>query len=377
MSSQPLKIFVVDDDSTARMIACFSFDSPEYKVFEFSSGEQCLAALNIKPDVILMDIEMPGMGGIAACHALRKAGETNTQVIFLSGHNDMDTRMHAYDAGGNDYLMKPYEPEEVLRKVTAAQILLKEKQSLTEQAQYAQQAAFTAMSSMGELGIIMQFMRASFAASTQKKLAEALFNTIKQLDLRAIVQIHKPEPGYTASSLGGDCTQLELSILAHAMNMDHVFQFRDRLIINDNNITLVAFNLPLNDPDRVGRLRDNLATLVEAANARLAAIISDQLRISQSTGIGEVASELTLTLKTVEAQQGKHRLNVLQVMNDYIRDLEAAYVRMELSHEQEKRITTMATQMAEKIGNLVGDDKDLSDRLRTVSDRLKQLSHSS
>ena len=373
MSDAPLKIFVVDDDPTARMIATFSFDSPDYTVAEFESGAQCLAALHQKPDVILMDVEMPERDGISTCQALRAAGETSAQVIFLSAHNDLETRMRAYDAGGNDYLVKPYEPEEVLKKVSAAQQFLAQQRSLSAQAQYAQQVAFSAMSSMGELGVVMQFMRESFSARTPDKLAESLFAALRQLEVTGIVEMRHPSPVTTASSQGS-CTPLELSILAHARGMDRIFQFHDRLIINFPGVTLVAFNLPLHDMDRVGRLRDNLAILAEGIEARLDAIASDQSRMSQAEGIGEVLADLTATLQSIESTQDAHRMSVLGILNDYVTQLEASYVHMGLSQDQEQTMTGMALTTADQVGRLMGEDKDLSDRLRKVSDRLKALS---
>ena len=373
MSDVPLKIFVVDDDPAARMIATFSFDSPDYRVFEFESGAQCLAALHQKPDVILMDVEMPERDGISTCQAVRAAGETDAQVIFLSAHNDLETRMRAYDAGGNDYLVKPYEPEEVLKKVSAAQQFLVRQRSLAEQAQYAQQVAFSAMSSMGELGIVMQFMRESFSARTPAQLAEALFTAMRQLDLTGIVEMRHPEPTTTASTQGV-CTPLELSILTHARSMDRIFQFHERLIINYPSVTVVVFNLPLQDSDRVGRLRDNLAILSEGIQARLEAIVSDRSRLSQAAGISEVLTDLTATLESIECKQDAHRLSVLGVMNGYISQLEVSYVNMGMSQGQEQEMTKLALATADKIGSLIGDDKDLSDRLRKVSNRLKDLS---
>ena len=376
MSTQPLKIFVVDDEPMARMIPAFAFDGPGYEVFEFASGRQCLAALDKKPDVILMDIEMPEMDGISACQALRKAGETAAQVIFLSGHNDLETRMKAYDAGGNDYLVKPYEPEEVLRKILNSQQISAQARHLSDQARHAKKTASAALSAVGEFAVVTRFLRASYAAMTSREVADDVFGALKQLGLTGLVAVHSPATNYSACEQGA-CSPLELSILAHARDMGPVFQVRDRLIVNARRFTLVAFNLPLDDPDCVARLYDHLIALVEGANARLAAIVSEHIRASQSAGIAEAMDELTLALDAIAAPPQPQREWVQDTLNDYLRALENCFSDFGLHPDQEKTMRDMASEMvekmAEKLGCLLPDDNKLSKHLLAASRHLEPL----
>jgi CheY-like chemotaxis protein len=116
----PLRLFVVDDEPLSRMSLNFDLADPAYKVTEFDNGEDCLAALDQAPDILLLDVQMPGMDGIAVCRTIRATGNDRVQVIFISGHDDPETRQAAFDAGGNDYLVKPYLPEELDRKLRLA-----------------------------------------------------------------------------------------------------------------------------------------------------------------------------------------------------------------------------------------------------------------
>ena len=118
------KVFIVDDDPSSRLSSAFCFTGPEYEVHEFDSGEACLAALEIQPDIVLLDIEMPGVDGVQTCKALRDAGLAAAQVIFVSVHNDLETRLRAYDAGGNDYIVKPVLPDELGPKIAVARQVL-------------------------------------------------------------------------------------------------------------------------------------------------------------------------------------------------------------------------------------------------------------
>lgn len=371
MSDRPLVIYVVDDDPAARMIVSFELDGPEYRVVEFEGAAPCLAALaREEPDVLLLDVEMPGMDGIALCRAVREGGYGHAQAIFVSSHDDLDTRLAAYDAGGNDFVVKPYAPEELVRKVKVAEKALAERDGLSSQASFAQQTAFTAMSSMGEMGVVLEFMRQSFTCPSRDALAEAIFQAMGQYGLQSLLEFREGGTEFCYSSQGG-CTALEHSILGHARTLQRIFQFHDRLAINYPHITLLVMNLPLNDPDLVGRLRDHLAILAEAGEARLNAMASESTRLVQAEGIGRAVTELTQTLAEIEAHQGENRLRSLEAINAFQDELDGAFVHLGLSEGQEAALADMARKAMGRIADLLGEDKSLGDRLRGITDQLQ------
>lgn len=266
-----MNLLIVDDDAVARMIALESLAGETDLVCrECADGEAMLAALAATPaDLVLLDIEMPGMDGITACRAMRAAGHAATQVMFVSVHNDLETRLAAYDAGGNDFIVKPYEPAELRRKVAVARQIAACRAGLTQQVQEAARTAFTAMSAMGEMGSVLDTLRAFSSCETPAALAQKLLSGTQAFGLEGFVELRTAE-GRLCDAWHGQCTPLECSILEHASSMDRLFQFRDRLVVNYPGVTLLVQALPLADPERLGRLRDHLATLVEAADMRLA-----------------------------------------------------------------------------------------------------------
>jgi len=369
---RPLKIFVVDDDPAARLIVSFGLDNPKFEVIEFDGGEACLGALDQEPDVVLLDVEMPGMNGIEVCKALRAAGQEDTQVIFISSHDDLETRLSAYDAGGNDFMVKPYATEELVHKVMIAERAREAKQGLSSQASFAQQTAFTAMSSMGEMGVVLEFMKKSFTCPTQDDLAQAMIEALSQYGLQSLLEFRVAGKDYCYSSQG-TCSALESSILGHASSLQRIFQFRDRLSINYPHVTVLVLNLPLDDPDRIGRLRDHLAILAEAGEARLVAIASESQRLSQAEGISRAVKNLTLALAEVESRQGQNRMRSLESTNAFQEELERAFVHLGLSEGQEAALLDMARKAMARIVELLGEDKSLGDRLRVITDELQTL----
>jgi DNA-binding response OmpR family regulator len=372
MNEHCFRIFVVEDDPVSQMIVVEQLDDPHFEVETFDSGEACLAAMDREPDLILMDVEMPGKNGILVCRSLREAGDSRVQVIFISSHDDLETRLAAFDAGGNDFIVKPFAPEELVKRVRVAERFLQERQGLAQQAQFAQQTAFTAMSSMGEMGVVLQFLRASFTCPSAAKLTSALFDALGQYGLQGMVET-RDEAGRHCFSSGGVCTPLEASIVTHASGMDRIFQFRDRLAINYSRITLLVPNLPLDNPDFVGRLRDNLALIAEGAETRLLAMESENQRLAQASGIIQAVAEITRGLTEIEAQQNDNRLRALGLANAYLDDLEHAFVHLGLTDAQEAELIALAKRTIDGFRQLQDDGKSLGNKMLQVTAQLRSM----
>lgn len=373
---QSFHIFVVDDDASARMIAGAALESLDCVMREFADAPALLAALDdietSVPDLILLDIEMPGMDGIEACRRLRAAGNASTQVLFLSSHNDLETRLAAYDAGGNDFIVKPYELDELARKVGVARQTAAQHSALDVQTQFAQKTAFTAMSSMAEMGVVQDFLRASFACDSLAALAARLFEALRQYDLDGLAKLYGNDTWHCFSSKGA-CSQLETGILDHAGTLERIFQFGNRLTINYPDITLLVYPLPLDAPDRVGRLRDHLAVLAEGLQMRLQAMKTEQAKRLQSAGIARALDDLLLSLDTIEKSHAAHRLRAAEIDENYLREQVNAFVHLGLSEDQENHLAEMAQRTHAELASLRELDGSVSDQLRGVTTRLRSL----
>lgn len=119
MASKPT-VLLVDDEERFRTTLGKMLSAQGLEVETAASGEEALEKLKGKPfDVVLLDIRMPGMGGIAALSAI-KAADPLVEVIALSGHASLDAAVELIKRGAYDYLLKPCPVEEVLAKIESA-----------------------------------------------------------------------------------------------------------------------------------------------------------------------------------------------------------------------------------------------------------------
>ncbi|NOZ08791.1 MAG: sigma-54-dependent Fis family transcriptional regulator [FCB group bacterium] len=106
-------IYVVDDDDQIRQSLNEFLTLEGYEVKTFQSGEEVLSAIDLAaPDVILLDLILPGMGGLDILKEVRKSSP-DTMVIMITGHADVSSSVEAMKLGAMDYIKKPFDLEEI------------------------------------------------------------------------------------------------------------------------------------------------------------------------------------------------------------------------------------------------------------------------
>jgi two-component system OmpR family response regulator len=112
------KILVVDDDAHIREVLNFALSKAGMDVREAGDGEAALAAVERdRPDLIVLDINMPRMDGLEVCRRLRASGDL--PILFLSSRDDEIDRVVGLELGADDYVVKPFSPREVVARVGA------------------------------------------------------------------------------------------------------------------------------------------------------------------------------------------------------------------------------------------------------------------
>jgi two-component system KDP operon response regulator KdpE len=112
-------ILVVDDEPQLRRTMKATLTDLGYAVIEAKTGEEALEKMRSDaPDLVLLDLNMPGIGGLETCRAIRETADT--PVIVLSVRNTERDKVQALDAGADDYVTKPFGIQELLARVRAA-----------------------------------------------------------------------------------------------------------------------------------------------------------------------------------------------------------------------------------------------------------------
>lgn len=112
-------ILVVDDEPQIRRVLRSTLSTQGYVITDAKTGEEALELLRKeRPDLVLLDMNMPGIGGIETCREIRRASDA--PIIMLTVRNAERDKVAALDAGADDYVVKPFGIEELLARIRAA-----------------------------------------------------------------------------------------------------------------------------------------------------------------------------------------------------------------------------------------------------------------
>jgi len=112
------RILIVDDEPQIRRVVKTALVANGYQAFEARSGEEALEVVRAEnPEVVLLDMNMPGMGGMAACRAIRAI--TDAAIIVLSVREGERDKIEALDSGADDYITKPFNVNELMARIRA------------------------------------------------------------------------------------------------------------------------------------------------------------------------------------------------------------------------------------------------------------------
>jgi two-component system KDP operon response regulator KdpE len=147
-----------------------------YSVIEARSGEEALEVVrNDAPDLVLLDLNMPGIGGLEACRAIRESSDI--PIIVLSVRNTERDKVQALDAGADDYVTKPFGIQELLARIRAAM-----------------RRAPASSSESGDHVVVSDDLEIDFAARRVLRAGRAVRLTPKEFDLLKFLVDHADKP---------------------------------------------------------------------------------------------------------------------------------------------------------------------------------------
>lgn len=367
-----IDLLAVDDDKLARKIISRTFDGSEITCRLAENGEQALDSAFAKvPDVILLDVEMPGINGYEVCERLRANELTkNIPIIFLSGHSSLLERMQGYDAGGDDYLVKPFEAENLIAKVKVLHRYKHERDELVSQYELAKKTAMAAMTGTNELAAAMSFMEKTYCYKTYEELALGLFDVTDRLGIECTVMINIDDKVHWFSS-DGVLKPIETELLEQSDKSQRFFDFGATTIINYSNISLLVRNMPLDNMERYGQIKDILPVLLSAANSRTNVVKMEIALLQQSKDLvqstGRIRTRFYYLVKSMIESQQQGR----EVINNMNEELNMDLLRMGLESEQEEYLLHRLSEAIDDAMNRIDSSSEIHETMSAVLNDFK------
>jgi CheY-like chemotaxis protein len=366
-------LLVVDDDVFMHAM----YDNALGETYRLVAAENAADAWMLadaeKPQLIILDVEMPGMNGYDICRRFKDADATAAiPVIFVSAKDELEDRLKGFDAGGEDYVIKPFDAATLEAKVALLLKSAAERQNLKSTIAYASTTAMTAMTSLGEMGVLIEALRNFNACADAAALAGSALGALAQFGLQGAVQVRTGADELTLTSKG-EASPLEVSVISQMARMERIVQFKAKLSITYEHASLLVDNLPLDDPDRCGRLRDHLAILVEAINVRARTIAAESQTRRQDEAIARAVNRMVETLGVIDIAQRESNV-ATQVASHRMNESVANILHgIAISEGQEQTVIACVDAGIESILQAQASQGDLQDRLSAIVNELKAL----
>ena len=372
------RILIVDDDPVAAGMLGASLAAAGHEIVEANSGEEALAALaglssEQLPDMVFLDIEMGmGMDGYETCRRLRASAATrDLPVIFLSGHDELDDRLRAYDAGGSDFMAKPFVADEVLRKARLAIAHKRRQEATVEEIRSSSDTATSALTSLGDSEVTLKFSRGALGCRTLRAMAALTIDSMASFGLNCHVQLRTPTATLTLTPQG-PASPLEESVIERSKTMGRIFSFGKRLIVNYDSVSLLVTNMPVDDDPLCGRIRDQAATIAEAAELAVGNI---DLRTEAVTRADELRKLSGVSRKAVEELRGSYREQQVATrleLETMAHTIEGLYVHLGLSNNQEFTISDTVRGAVDRVLTLFESSSALDQNFASIVEGLTQ-----
>lgn len=341
MSDSKNKVLIVDDDRFAQKLIVRALMA-QYDLKTAFDGEEAISiALEWMPDAILLDVEMPIKNGYEVCESLKNNPITAAiPIIFLSGNDALREKLLGFELGAEDYLVKPFDSDILNAKVKLAVTGYHEKIELNKKAQSAQVTAFEALTTSAELGRALRFVEHTFAIPSFDALAGALFKSMSEFGLSTSVMFVSATGPLFYSQNANTVPPLERDLLQVMHGQGRFKDFGCRTFCNYRQVSLLIKNMPLDDRERYGRIKDTVPFILGSVDGKIRALDVHQSLVTQADSLGQSVAAIATTLNSLSAQVSGGHSAISDVMKLLLADLDDRLPKLGLEEDQEKYLVS-------------------------------------
>jgi len=358
------------DDEPVNLVIMEELLRDNYALNTVKSGEGCLQQVGIdRPDLILLDVNMPEMGGLETCERLKADTDTaEIPVIFVSALATHEELMAGYEAGGDDYITKPFS-EDILQKkvqlVLASQLRKRELESISDEAVEALRRNLT---STEKLEMVVGFLHRCQGASHLDELASNVFDCLREFDLDSSLLI-EDDGGNRIWFSDGINRPMEGQILESLRGQDRVLSFGTRIAVNSDHSTLLVRNLP-SEAGEIERLRRYLVIMIEGLDASLHALQVQMLIDSRRELLTQTLQAARDNLRKINEISRRQTQTASEVVIAMADELETALLRLDLTRQQLKPLLNIIESSAARIRSAQDEQQNPGDQFEAMIDEL-------
>jgi DNA-binding response OmpR family regulator len=337
---------LIVDDSTPDLALVINIVKQKYKVLAANNGEDALKiAEKSKPDLVLLDVTMPGLNGYETCRQIKQR-LPDTSVVFISANTSKEEVLKGYEVGGSDYITKPFEPDVLLNKVTSALKQSRQNEMLKREVEHASGIAMEALSNSNELSELTKCIGAIFQAGSLSEISVKVMEYISDNGVEGILQLRASRELIELGSHGHLSSEESEWISKIAEQNEDFINHTDTMSFSSNNASLILLDTGALTDVKKDRLIQHYRLIVETMNERINLLDKMSAAVPQENAqslkkVKDLLNFVVLAHKEVEDEN-------ISILDDLSDEMISAFEGLELTDEQEQGLLNLLTNAQRK-----------------------------
>lgn len=235
-------------------------------------------------------------------------------LIILSDRYAIEDKLKAFELGCDDFIDSAIGPEEACARITKSIFHQIAHEQLKFRLTEASSTAHTAMADNSDLGANIQFLLAINDSDNLDELGQQLFSTLGRYGLHCSLQM-RSVMGDKNMEAHGMAKDLESQLLSQLADGERYIDFGNRTIVNFDKVSLLVKNMPKQDPDKYGAIKDNTFALLQGVNARIRALEDRHRLVQEKAALLRLSEDVGLVMNSLKD-------SYQQVMREIVNEVE-------------------------------------------------------
>ena len=364
-------LLVVDDEVMNQNIILDLLED-EFEVEFVCNGRECIDSVeHSRPDLILLDVNMPVLNGLDTCRHLRKKRQyEDLPIIFISALASAQERLAGYQAGGDDYLTKPFEEEELKAKISLLLKIEDDKSKSKEEIRNAMGTAMTALTSSGELSAIFHFLKSLLTENNLNAILALVKEVLRNFNLEACIMLAHTMPSVYFST-DNKIRPIEQDVLREMHLGGKIIEFSNRAIFNSEHAAILIREMP-EDEDAKSRYKDHLCIIIDALEEKLKQRVTDFKQQRHDQLLENTIKVVALRLKEFKELSLHHRAQNTKILGGLSKDIQNSFIKLELDEDDGEHIKQQILTAENKLDKVYEDGKQAE---HVFDEIIKELCH--
>lgn len=309
-----------------------------YELKQYPIESQFFNHLESETKLVVLDFVESSSKELTLIERVRNHdGFEHVPIILLHGANLGHTNTQAFELGCDDIIDMDAHAEELPLRCEKLIFNKIANDQLQAQVKQATELAFIAMSDTSDLGINIQFLLEVHQCCNLDELGMRLLQAMSAYGLNASVQL-RSEMGVKNMEASGMERELESKLMWELQNDGRYIDFGKRSVMNYEQVSVLVKDMPLDDPNKYGALKDNLFSLLQGADARLKALENIQQVEDQQQMVRSLSIKMQKMMEEIDVGYQGIMKNIADVVENMSDGIHEVIINLALHEEQEQAL---------------------------------------